>query len=300
MRRMPRPRYDDSGALEALANNHLVDSFPKLKPIVVDVQTSYMYYALLGGEPQRIPSLALSKELSDLLKGHYGSPPKDVAYIRAMREESKHQSCPMCGSFHSGTLDHFLPQHNYPELSLFSKNLVPACMCNSRRGNVVVGVNPGERVLHPYYDDCLTERLVRAKFEDPGEVPRVSVVLEVKDTHPNYVAIEFHFRKVVKRTGVCQHLSDEWSKLLRRPSLAIGALREPIVDLDDLRQMLELELDRQDDSYGSSNNWQSMFVAGLLDPPILGWLLAQFTRPGRYPDSPLIAWNAPGAVNVPT
>ncbi|AKC86305.1 hypothetical protein WQ53_05470 [Pseudoxanthomonas suwonensis] len=155
-------------------------------------------------------------------------------------------------------------------------------------------------MLHPYYDDCLTDRLVRAKFEDPGEVPRVSVVLAIPNTHANYAAIAFHFREIVQKTGVCGHLGDEWSKMLRRPSLAVRALGEAINHLGELRQLLEAELDRQDDSYESRNNWQSMFVAGLLDPPILQWLFAHLTRPGRHPDEPLIAWNAPGEVNLPT
>jgi hypothetical protein len=298
MKRLVAPQHDDAGGFEALANNDRVGSFPRFRPIVADIQESYVQYAQAGAHG--VDPLYLSQELSDLLKGHFRSPPKDVAYIRSMRAESRHRTCPMCGSFHSGTLDHYLPQHDFPEFSLFSRNLVPACVCNSYRRNLLEGQGPGERVLHPYYDDCLTDRLVRAKFEDPGEVPRVSVVLTVPDSHPNYAAIAFHCREILQKTGVCGHLRDEWSKLLRRPSLAVGALVEPINHHDELRQLLELELDRQDDSHGSRNNWQSMFIAGLLDPPILRWLFAQLTRPGRYPDEPLIVWNASGRTNFPT
>jgi len=39
---------------------------------------------------------------------------------------------------------------------------VPACKCNSKRSTLLIGPNPGERILHPYYDDVLGERLFRS------------------------------------------------------------------------------------------------------------------------------------------
>lgn len=71
--------------------------------------------------------------------------------------------CPMCGSLHSGTLDHIFPQSDYPEFAVFSRNLVPACKCNSKRQNDLLGDGQGERILHPYYDVCLGERLLSAR-----------------------------------------------------------------------------------------------------------------------------------------
>ncbi|MBH9742077.1 hypothetical protein CJ419_20630 [Vibrio navarrensis] len=32
-------------------------------------------------------------------------------------------------------MDHFLPQADYPEWIIYSRNLVPACDCNSKRRN---------------------------------------------------------------------------------------------------------------------------------------------------------------------
>ncbi|CAI9418902.1 hypothetical protein ANOBCDAF_04410 [Pleomorphomonas sp. T1.2MG-36] len=58
--------------------------------------------------------------------------------------------------------------------------------------------------------------------------------------------------------------------------------------LQALENILAAELDRQDHTYGSRNNWRSVFLVGLLDDPMLSWLFAAFQRPGWEEDSPLI------------
>ena len=300
MNRLPLPAHDDRLAFESLANNRKVKSFPRLQPIVADVQAGYTQYAGVEGNPAQVLNLGIDAELSQLLKKHYASPPVDIAYIRDMRTATAHQVCPMCGSFHSGTLDHYLPQHDFPAFSVFSLNLVPACLCNSKRRNVLIGPNPGERILHPYYDDCLGERLIRAKFEEPGEVPKVSLVLAVPDTHANYAAIAFHFREIIQRTGVCRYLADRWSDLLRKPSLVVRSLGSNFDSRADLQQALEDELDKLDDLYRGKNNWMSAFVSGLLDPPALDWLLERLSSLGRRPDSPLLQWGEVDEVNNAT
>jgi len=51
---------------------------------------------------------------------------------------------------------------DFPAFAIFGRNLVPACKCNSKRSTLLIGPNPGERILHPYYDDVLGERLFRS------------------------------------------------------------------------------------------------------------------------------------------
>ena len=181
MNKVQLPAYDDSAAFDNLSNNKGLGSYPQLQPLVATVQAGYAQYVAVNGSPTLVQNQAISAAAAALLKGHYASPPADLAHITKMRESTEHLVCPMCGSMHSGTLDHYLPKNGYPIFSVFSKNLVPACKCNSKRSETLLGANPGERVLHPYFDDCLGERLVRARFEDLGEVPRVSVVLMIPD-----------------------------------------------------------------------------------------------------------------------
>lgn len=300
MNKLPSPAYNDGPAFASLAENHRVKSFPHLKNIVAAVQNGYVQYQNVGGNPAHVQSPQIAAGIGDLLRKHYASPSADIAYIKAMRTATAHEVCPMCGSFHSGTLDHYLPQVDYPAFCLLSLNLVPACLCNTKRGDVLVGQNPEERILHPYYDFCLGERLVLAKFDELGEVPRVSVILAVSDAHPNYAAIAFHFQKIVQRTAICGYLADRWSALLRRPSVVVRALEQPIDSPVELKNILADELDKLDDFHKSRNNWNSVFIAGLMDPPIVDWLYQRLSSPTRLLDDPLIRLSAGAGVNNPT
>lgn len=289
MRNLPPPSNRDETAFESLANNSRVKSYPHLKPISNSIKLAYAEYALHRGNPSLVANLAVSGDQAKILNGHYSSPPADVSYIRRMREESAHKACPMCGSMHSGTLDHYLPKKKFPAFSLLSLNLVPACLCNGRRKEVLVGANPGERILHPYYDPCLSERLIRAKIEDLGEVPRIGVALLVPDTHPSFSAIQFHFDQIVKKAGIRGFFADRWSDLLRRPSLIVREFGYAVPSLAAFHAALDAELDRLDDMYQSKNNWLSAFLIGLSDPPVAAWLFQRLSDPARAYDGPIAA-----------
>ncbi|RVI51052.1 hypothetical protein CN115_25205 [Sinorhizobium meliloti] len=269
--------------------NELLKSYPHLQQHVPAIKAGYVQYIAADGNVRTINKVPLPKPIEDYLKDLYGSPPGDIAHIGGIREESDPDCCPMCGSFHSGTLDHVMPKAQYASFAIFGRNLVPACKCNTKRTSSIIGANEGERILHPYFDDILSERLIAAQFEDLGSVPRVTLRLLVEPNSLHYAAVCFHIDNVVRRTSILSHISKSWKKMLRRPSVAAAELRHDPPSLAVLREILAFELSRQDDTHGSKNNWQSVFISGLLEAHVLDWLLAAFRRAGRNPDGPLIA-----------
>lgn len=287
MNKIDIPTIDDIAAIHDLVGNPRLKSYPKLQDLALTICALYAKYdrsfalPIFGFRPPTDEQIAL-------LLGHFKSPPKDVGFIREMREESDSRECPMCGSLHSGTLDHYLSKNTYPLLSVFSKNLVPACKCNSKRGEKLHGSQPGERILHPYYDACLSERLVRAQFDDLGAVPKVSVELTVTAAHPMFAAINFHFNEVVKKSAVTRYLADRWSSLVRKPSLVVRAFEKNFATQAEVQAELLKELNKLDDVHRGKNNWNSMFVHGLLVPPTLAWLTGRLSDPTRPSDSPLV------------
>lgn len=287
MNKVQLPTYDDSAAFDSLSKNTRLKSYPRLQPLVGTVQASYTQYLAVNGDPTLVQNQPISAAAATFLKEHYAKPPVDLAHITDMRESTEHLVCPMCGSTHSGTLDHYLPKTGFPIFSVFAKNLVPACKCNSKRKETLLGANPGERLLHPYFDDCLGERLASARFEDLGAVPRVSLVLMVSNAHPNYSAISFHVRSIVQRSAVVKYLADRWSSLFRKPSLVVRAFAENIGTQAEIQDLLEEERAALDDLHRGKNNWNSIFVSGLLDPTLLAWLAKRLSMPGRAPDGPL-------------
>jgi len=288
MNKIPMPVHDDAGKFNALADNRRVGSYPKLQRFVAIVKASYLQYAAVKGNPVYVYNPAIRPVLGKLLKGHYASPPADLSYITDQRESTEHLVCPMCGSMHRGTLDHYLPKNTYPIFSVFSLNLVPACKCNSKRQETLTGPSLGERVLHPYFDNCLGDRLISAKFEALGKVPRVTVILTVSVAHPDYAAIMFHVRSIVQKTAIRKYLAGRWSALCRKPSLVVRALERNIQDPVELLQVLEKERAALDDLHEGKNNWNSVFLSGLMDPPVIAWLSQRLSIPGRQPDSALV------------
>lgn len=284
----PSEEFDDAGALDALALNTRLTSYPQFAGQVAMLKGGYLQYIAASGNAHAIHNVALPDAIEAQLRSLYASPSKELPHINRMRAESDANCCPMCGSFHSGTLDHLLPKTAFPAFAIFCRNLVPACKCNSKRSTLLTGPNPGERILHPYYDDILGQRLFVAKFDDPGKVPRITLRPLLDANHPNFTAVRFHMTNIVERTSIMRYLKTGWMGMLRRPSLAAAELRNAPVTRQQLEDILTLELDRQDDTHGSRNNWRSVFIGGLLDDAILDWLIAAFQRPGYIPDGPLV------------
>ncbi|WP_322033226.1 hypothetical protein [Paraburkholderia sp. J76] len=289
MNKLTPPDIDDAAAFTALANNRRVDSFPRLQGSVPAITEGYIQYRAAGGNGFAVQAVQLDAEVGPLLRAHYRKPPGVLKYITDMRRESEHWVCPMCGSLHSGQLDHLLPKEDYAAFAVFSLNLVPACKCNTRRGRALLGNAPGERILHPYFDECLSERLIAARFDDLGLVPRVSLQLCVPQEHVQYEAIAFHKRRIVERTAILRYFADGWSNLCRRPRLAIRALAVVPASSEQLRTTLLEEVGLLDEEHGGKNNWNSAFVTGLLDPHVVDWLYARLAAPGRAADGPLVA-----------
>jgi len=79
-----------------------------------------------------------------------------------IKSAAKLQICPSCGERTVGTLDHYLPQSEYPELSVFTSNLVPCCTdCNKVKLSYTA-TSHSKQLFHPYFDNWTTHRVLRA------------------------------------------------------------------------------------------------------------------------------------------
>ncbi len=287
MNKITSPDIDDVAAITRVSNNMRIKCRATISADLKLICDSYEQYMAAQGHPAHIGTTPISPQTGKCLQALYSSPPSDLAHIREIRTSRETHTCPMCGSMHCGTLDHYLPKNGYPVFSVFSKNLVPACSCNGKRGESLFGTHPDERVLHPYFDQCLDRRLLYARIEALGSVPKISIALTVFPTDPLYRAIDFHVKAVVRKTGVLKYLSDRWSAFFRKPDNVVRAFRDNLRSEDEVRHALERELACLDDLHGSKNNWNSMFVFGMLEPHVVAWLSGVLSAPGRGPNSPL-------------
>jgi len=279
--KLDRPTYDDSTALDTLASNRRVASYPRLKRHVLTIKNGYRHYLAAHGNVSRIGTITLPKITAKFLRKHYASPPQALSYITQMRERSDSKTCPMCGSLHSGTLDHLMDKADHPAFAIFSLNLVPACKCNSKRSKNLVGSNPGERILHPYFDTVLAERIVAAHFTDLGPVPQVTTRVILDSSNPNFDAAVFHHNSIITHTSIKMYQMNRWSKLMELPQLIIRELKIDPTSRANLIHIIERERDFVDRTRESKNNWDSIFLSGLLDDNVIDWLYRKFTTTGR-------------------
>jgi len=277
----------DGMMLRALARSPKAGSYPELRAWHASIAAAYNNYMIKGGCANSLTPVALSHELGKRLIAHYSHPPKSHKFITSFREETGAHTCTMCGSASCGTLDHVLPKEIFPEFSLYSRNLVPACQCNSKRGIQYKGAD-GARILHPYFDSVLSQRLVGCDFEDHGRAPSLKIVNLLEVTHPQYSSVQFHIENVLLKTQIKRALRRDWAKLLRKPSLVVRELRRTPRNRNQLTEILKTELSILDDSYESYNNWASIFITGLLQAHTLQWIYEHLSQPGRMADGPLL------------
>lgn len=166
MKRLQPMIINDVDIINQIAENFRLTktSYPHLRRHLNDFLRAYEEYERNCGNPWLLSEPIIPENLKDALRVHYDSPPDSVNYLGRLRNSSP-EVCPMCGGFHPRTLDHYLPKANFATWAIFSKNLVPACGCNMARGDVVKHINDQNiRILHPYYDDVLKQRILTTEI----------------------------------------------------------------------------------------------------------------------------------------
>lgn len=273
MNKLPQPMVDDCGKASQLAGNKRLHktSYPHLWHHMNAILRQYDRYESSCGNALLLWPSIISEELGAGLKKHYSNPIRSLAYIKDLRDSSL-DCCPMCGSTFSSTLDHVLPKDVFPEWSIFSKNLVPACSCNTHKGVNFVGRRiVGERVLHPYYDRVLDFRLITCVLT-PESVDYSQINVEIISCCPmcvkDYHAVQYHIDKVVAPNRIDKWIMARWAKIYREPRKVLNCLpRSTIANQADFERLISTFLEDQDNSYDSKNNWHSVLIHGILNSP---------------------------------
>ena len=270
MKKIPIPVVNDNAILKSIASQALLAACPHIKNDHAMVRLRYRKYVAAGGNPIAANAplpITLRGALQGVLKQKYASSSREFAYIKDIRDNSSPNICVMCGSPTSGTVDHVFPQTPFSDFAIFSKNLVPTCSkCNSNRQNNYIGRNPGERVLHPYFDTVLNQRLLRAKISPyAGSYRRPDITLSVciNRTNPLYPAVYYHMENVVLVAGVLQSLRDLWVNLQRKNDVYFQMLPRGNFSSSIFNGEVKRVLGLYDKEFSTPNNWRSMLLAGL-------------------------------------
>jgi hypothetical protein len=166
MWQLPRPNAES--ALEelevALARADGTTEYRLCDAERVAVGAMYARYDELEGRPT--PELlgpTLSAALTAAIYSAYSQVRKG-GRLENLRNRLKIAAdrCPFCGIGPVTDLDHYLPRSRFQALSIYSRNLIPACHeCNSKK-RTADGRRRLERFIHAYFDVLPEERFLVA------------------------------------------------------------------------------------------------------------------------------------------
>lgn len=185
-------------------------------------QAAYDTYRLEKGNPWKVVPAAFATDTAeietiaaaqrDFYKKRSGGGP--IARIRKTRGLT---CCPMCGSHHHGTLDHYLPRESFPEFSILLSNLVPACpYCNSgvKKGWYRGAASP-ERFIHPYFDTLAKDPIWYVEILPPFEAARFRTQVAGSVLPSDRQMVRFHLDHILGDVFL-DYVETQWSLL---PSL---------------------------------------------------------------------------------
>lgn len=265
MKRINPPENDDVQELIELSENRRLSSYPELRENRELILSQYELYESVRADPWRINTCNLSENLQGRLKLHYKSEIRNnLEFLDVYRDKISPNLCLMCGGLGMGTLDHYLPKDDYAEFSIFSKNLVPACSCNTSRSTNVMGSETPQRAIHPYYDDFLNERLYQSVFTGDFLTPSISVDI-INNDHQNIEILRFHLDEVIKKNNIIGWFEKIWQDLTDRGDDILDlVLVDQTIDASNLSSSIQRWIRAKDKEYDTPNNWYSFFYQGLL------------------------------------
>ncbi|WP_410721190.1 HNH endonuclease [Burkholderia sp. SIMBA_048] len=261
------------------------DGWQDIHRVLPRVAKAFAQYPKRYIEPGRLLLKASDRKLAQAMYGLYDSKASYLRYKNAPRKPGYVGCCPYCGIKGSMTVDHYLPRSRkeFPHFSIFSANLVPACGdCQGHKltyyapttGRVVrnrrqVGATEllersyrfrtsERRILHPYFDRFLAERVLIAHIEmgARGAPSLVSIAPRLSLSRSTRRAIEFHLNRlhVLERAkGEVEHLHSAILKGLKG-----------VRTLAELLENLEIQLAAAQSRGGSLNFFDALYLRALI------------------------------------
>ncbi|MCY1074112.1 HNH endonuclease [Archangium lansingense] len=237
---------------------------------------SVVAYKAAQGDPWVLQPNASLKIIAEKLENLYESR-HDSKYIKDARDIFT-GCCPMCGSLSTGTLDHYLPKDEYPEFSIFSLNLIPACShCNSsQKGTVFKGAKAPERFIHPYFDNFLNKPLWLVALKEPYNAVKIGAIPDPGLSGNELEIVRFHITRLLGNEFK-KHARSLWTNL---PQTVAKLLLEAkkgasVATINEIKNQIQWLMTAGQFSYGL-NSWTVGIYRGILaDPKALDYLTKQ-------------------------
>lgn len=277
MKKLQPPKVYDLAILKEMKTNAGWAANPSINGSFKSMRADYVTYRRNKGSAFFVSAVAMGNVLKAKLIQHFDNPRAELSYINIIRYNLSPNCCPTCGGEGTFSVDHYLPKASFPNLTLYSLNLVPACDCNYKRSSVVRGATLNETAIHPYFDDGLNERLMKAEIIgdlDRGEIDVNFVPLSCQRIHVD--KIRFHIEHVINRTRAKTWMIGRWSTLANNTNTIVTTIpdQNTILTNASLKKFIDKNILAHDDEHKSPNNWKSMFLYGIRESDaVIDWLV---------------------------
>jgi len=276
-------------ALAQVSLNKKIKSSPIIGANMLLFAHAYRDYVRNRGNPWFITGRINRTDFHSAMASLFGSSAQAVQYIAALRRSSKGRCCSLCGSLNANQIDHFLPQHHYPEFSVFLPNLFPICSCNQAKGKTTIGPHDGERFLHPRFDRKIGERALYVRIRCHDDAPTYTVILRKPKGVRDQAAFAFHTRTLISQSALINHVRDGFERFCRRPGNIVRALkRSNPASKEHLIRLLRDEIGEACWQHRTKNNWDSVMLQALIERRTVHWLWKRLSAPGRNAGEPLV------------
>ncbi|VVD26528.1 protein of unknown function [Paraburkholderia dioscoreae] len=282
---LTRTAQEDLAAVQTYISKQ-GDGWQDIHRVLPRVAKTFTQYSERYIEPGRLLLKASDRKFAQAMYGLYDSKAGYLRYKNAPRKPGYVGCCPYCGIKGSITVDHYLPRSRkeFPHFSVLSANLVPACgdcqghkltyyapttgrvVRNRRRQMVAAKLSQrsyrfrtsDRRILHPYFDRFLSERILIAHIEmgARGVPSLVSITPRLSLARSTRRAIEFHLDRlhVLERAkGEVEHLHSSILKGMKG-----------VRTLAELLESLEKQLGSAQSRGGSLNFFDALYLRALI------------------------------------
>lgn len=269
MKKLNLPSLESEDIFESVLKNSKDESKKsKLREIKGIIFERYEHYETNASNLERISSSPIidaqekvylksnySRNKSGYLEGKVVS-----AIIHAQTPQLK-SKCPYCGIDKPRTIDHYLPQSQFPEYSIYPKNLIPCCgYCNSKKSKR--WLENGKRLFINYYFDDLPYNIifleVSLNYATGNNAPKIKYGLVDNGINGDeFELINSHFEKL--------DLVNEYESIAEEE---ISNIRQTILanlHLNNERHLenLNMSLKTLEKKYGI-NYWKSALYRAIL------------------------------------
>lgn len=263
MQSLSNPKIDDFSVFEHIVANKNTDRKKRLNQYKNFVFERYNDYE---NNKDSLESIMPSdkRKLPETIKNDLLSCYSDNVTFRQVRKQilGDGNKCPYCTINTATTIDHYFDKIDYPEFSVYSRNLIRSCAdCNQKKGTKVFDKNGNRQYLHFYFDVIPEDQFLYISFiYDPVfHTTEIKLSLDFSECAGNTTLIRNHFTNL--------NLDSQFTKQIQSHlSIIVEIIKNAKKDNNTLKEIIStLEYIQKSymKKYGN-NYWKTSMYKGLL------------------------------------